>query len=77
MTLFAAALARLDWSVPAFARRFGTSPTLAYGWHRGRNTRGNPCEAPADAMAWLARIARAIEAVPSPRNTLKAKEITP
>jgi hypothetical protein len=76
MTPFAAALARLDWSVPTFARRFGTSPTLAYGWHRGRNTRGNPCEAPADAMVWLARIARAVEAMPSPRNTLKAKEIT-
>ena len=69
MTPFAALLDRADWSVPTFAVRFGVSPTIAYGWHRGRNTRGNPCQAPDDAMGWLGRIVRAMDAIPSPRRT--------
>ena len=59
-------LDRIGWAVPHFACRLGISVTLAYGWHRGRNTRGNPTQCPAPVLAWLERVAMAIERVTPP-----------
>ena len=59
-------LARLGWSVPHLAARLGVSVTLAYGWHRGCNTRGNPTVAPDAVMVWLAQVQTAVDAIKPP-----------
>ena len=60
-TPFAALLARLRWSRPRAAAHLRISPSTARYWAAGRNSRGNPCEAPAEAVARLQRVAEAVE----------------
>lgn len=69
MTPLSAILARIGWTVPHLAGRLGLPHQTVYRWHSGRNTRGNPCSAPADVIAWLERVAAAIEAEPPPAKS--------
>lgn len=67
MTPLARLLDRIGWSVPHLAGRLGLTQQAVYRWHCGRNTRGNPCAAPAEVVAWLERVADRIDAEPAPR----------
>ena len=60
MTPLSQILPRIGWTVPELARRVGVSAEWAYRWHAGKNARGNPCETPADVLAWLTKVEQAI-----------------
>lgn len=62
-----ALLDRIGWTVPTLARRLGLSAQAVYCWHRGMNARGNPAQPPADVLAWLERVALAVERETPPR----------
>ena len=66
MTPLAQLLDRIGWSVPHLAGRLGVPHQTVYRWHAGRNSRGNPCEAPGEVTAWLTRIAAEIESIEPP-----------
>jgi len=62
-----ALLSRIGWSVPHLAARIGMSVSGVYGWHRGRNSRGAPCEAPEWVIRWLEKIAQTLDEIPPDR----------
>lgn len=68
MTDLTKLLRRIDWSGPVAARRLGVSYQTMRWWLVGRNSRGNPCEAPEWALAYLRRVMVAIEVIPPPRK---------
>ena len=64
MTPTAALLARIGWTGPELARRMGADYARVRWWVSGTNSRGNPSKPPEDVLAWLARVAEAVERVP-------------
>ena len=56
-------LARVGWSGTELARRLGVGLSTVYAWQRGINSRGNPSQPPERVLAWLERVAKAIEKV--------------
>lgn len=63
-------LDHLGWSRQHAADRMRCSPSSMRWWAEGRNSRGNPCEAPTEVVAWLQRCARAVDGVALPRSRL-------
>ena len=61
-----ALLARIGWSNAELQRRTGYSKTTVEAWRRGVNRHGSPYAPPADVLAWLQRVADAIDAEPAP-----------
>lgn len=74
MTPTAALLRRIGWKAPELARRLGCGYGRAHGWATDRNTRGNSYETPTEVLAWLERVARAVEREPAPVLRAEARE---
>jgi DNA-binding transcriptional regulator YiaG len=55
--------ARIGWSIVECATRLNVSRRTAQVWEYGVNSRGNPAAPPDDTIAYLARVAKAVEGV--------------
>ena len=61
MTPAATLLSRIGWTAPEMTRRLGMTRAQTWPWIVGKNTRGNAVEPPAAVVAWLERVALAVE----------------
>lgn len=65
MTPLARLLLRIGWKNAELARRIGRSADTVDGWASGKlNARGKPTPTPPAVLAWLERVARAVELRP-------------
>lgn len=69
MTPLAALLHRIGWTAAEFQRRSGLRWGRVRPWIEGKNSKGNPPVSgpPADVLAWLERVADAVEREAVPR----------
>jgi DNA-binding transcriptional regulator YiaG len=63
MTDFPHLRARIGWSIVECATRLNVSRRTAQCWEYGASSRGNPAAPPSDTLAYLARVAKAVEGV--------------